>query len=92
MISLKEIMRNHNGWYLYIIRCADNSLYTGITTDVSRRVNEHNLKKGGNYTRTRTPVKLIYQESHPNRSSALKRENQIKKWSRAKKLAFIKER
>jgi predicted GIY-YIG superfamily endonuclease len=76
-------------WYLYIIHCSDNSLYTGVTTDVSRRVKEHNLKTGGIYTRTRTPVELIYQESHPNRSSALKRELQIKKWPRTKKLALI---
>lgn len=77
-------------WYVYIIQCADNSLYTGITTDVSRRVKTHNEKSGGSYTRIRTPVKLVYQESHPNRSSALRREAQIKKWSRAKKLARIK--
>jgi predicted GIY-YIG superfamily endonuclease len=76
-------------WHLYILRCSDHSLYTGITTDVSRRVKEHNLKSGGRYTRTRTPVKLVYQESHPDRSSALKREMEIKKWPQAKKLALI---
>ncbi|MBS3755726.1 MAG: GIY-YIG nuclease family protein [Desulfobacterales bacterium] len=65
-------------WHLYIIRCADNSLYTGITTDVSRRIEEHNLKTGCNYTRTRTPVELVYQESHRTQSSALKRELRIK--------------
>jgi putative endonuclease len=79
-------MRNHKHWYLYIIRCSDNSLYTGITTDVPRRVKEHNQKSGGSYTRTRTPVELVYQELHPTQSSALKRESQIKKWPRAKKL------
>jgi len=77
-------------WYVYIICCSDNSLYTGVTTDVSRRIKEHNQKSGANYTRTRTPVKLVYQESHPTRSSALKREVQIKKWSRAKKIDLIK--
>ncbi|MDP3041639.1 MAG: GIY-YIG nuclease family protein [Candidatus Omnitrophota bacterium] len=77
-------------WYVYIIRCSDNSLYTGVTTDVPRRVNAHNQKSGGSYTRIRTPVKLVYQESHPTQSSALKREAQIKNWSRAKKLALIK--
>jgi hypothetical protein len=51
--------------YLYIIRCPDNSLYTGITTDVSRRVKEHNQKTASSYTRARTPVKLVYQEPHP---------------------------
>lgn len=76
-------------WYLYIIRCADNSLYTGVTTDLYRRVEKHNQKAGGNYTRARTPVILVYQETHPTRSSALKREIQIKKLSRAKKLDLI---
>ena len=76
-------------WHLYIIRCSDNSLYTGITTDVSRRIQEHNMKTGCNYTRTRTPVELVYQESHPTRSSALKREIRIKQWPRAKKLELI---
>jgi putative endonuclease len=77
-------------WYVYIIYRSDNSLYTGVTTDVSRRVKAHNEKSGGSYTRIRTPVKLVYQEAQPDRSSALKREAQIKKWSRAKKLACIK--
>ena len=76
-------------WYVYILECADDSLYTGTTTDISRRVNEHNRSKGGNYTRTRMPVKLVYQEEHSNRSEALKREIQIKRWSKEKKLALI---
>ena len=76
-------------WYLYIIRCSDGSLYTGVTTDVSRRVTAHNQKSGGSYTRVRTPVTLVYQESHPAQSAALQREAQIKRWSRAKKLARI---
>jgi putative endonuclease len=58
----------------------------GASRDISRRVKEHNQKIASNYTRTRTPVKLVYQEPHPTKSSALKREAQIKKWSRAKKL------
>jgi len=77
-------------WHVYIIQCSDDSLYTGVTTDVSRRVKAHNEKSGGSYTRVRTPVKLVYQEPQPDQSSALKREAQIKKWSRAKKLARIK--
>ncbi|MDD5427620.1 MAG: GIY-YIG nuclease family protein [Candidatus Omnitrophica bacterium] len=77
-------------WYVYIIQCSDNSLYTGVTTDVSRRVKAHNEKSGGSYTRIRTPVKLVYQEPQPNQSAALKREAQIKRWSREKKLALIK--
>ena len=77
-------------WYIYIIQCSDNTLYTGTTTDVSRRIAEHNRSKGGSYTRIRMPVKLIYQEAYPNRSEALKREAQIKRWSKGKKLALVK--
>jgi putative endonuclease len=77
-------------WYVYIIRCSDNSLYTGVTTDVPLRVKVHNEKSGGSYTRVRTPVMLVYQESHPTQSAALQREAQIKRWSRAKKLSRIK--
>lgn len=84
-------MRNNKGWHIYIIRCSDNTFYTGITTDVPRRVQEHNQMKGGMYTRNRTPVELAYQEPHPSKSSALKREIQIKKWSRAKKVKLIKD-
>jgi len=64
-------------------------LYTGITTDVTKRVKRHNQKKASRYTRMRLPVTLIYQEPHPDKSTARKREIQIKNWSRAKKLALI---
>lgn len=79
-------------WFVYILRCADNSLYTGITTDVERRVNEHNSNniKAARYTRARRPVKLIYQENCQGRSDASQREHQIKKMSRQQKLALIK--
>ncbi len=76
-------------WYIYILRCADGLLYTGSTTDIPRRVKEHNHKKGGGCTRRRLPVKLVYKEDYPNRSEAQKREAQIKAWSRQKKLALI---
>lgn len=76
-------------WYVYIIRCSDGSLYTGATTDIQRRVKAHNQKSGGSYTRIRTPVTLVYQEPQPDRSAALQREAQIKRWPRAKKLARI---
>ena len=76
-------------WHVYIIQCSDSTLYTGTTTDIPRRVNEHKRSKGGNYTRIRMPVKLVYQENRPNRSEALKREAQIKRWSKQKKLALI---
>ena len=76
-------------WHVYIIQCRDKTLYTGTTTDIPCRVAEHNHRKGGNYTRTRVPAKLVYQESLPNRSEALKREIQIKRLPREKKLALI---
>jgi len=76
-------------WHVYIIQCADDTLYTGVSTDIPRRVMEHNNRKGGNYTRTRTPVKLVYQEPAHNHSEALKREAQIKRWTKSKKLVLI---
>ena len=77
-------------WYTYIVQCSDKSLYTGITTDLDRRVNEHNSSnKGSKYTRTRRPVKLVYNETHKDRSSSSKRESEIKKLSRTDKLKII---
>lgn len=76
-------------WYVYILKCADNTLYTGITTDISRRVKEHNRKKGGACTRARLPVKLTHKESYQTRTKALKREHQIKRWPKNKKIALI---
>jgi len=76
-------------WFLYMVRCSDGSLYTGITTDISRRIQEHNNKKGATYTRGRVPVGLIYQEKALNRSKALKREAQIKRLTRDEKLALV---
>jgi putative endonuclease len=76
-------------YYVYLLECADNTLYTGITTDVERRLEEHKSSKAANYTRAHKAVKILYTEEHPDRSSALKREAEIKKWSRAQKLTFI---
>lgn len=78
-------------WYVYILCCADDSLYTGITIDPQRRVSEHNLdnKKGAKYTRTRRPVELVYQESCDDRSHASQREAQLKKLNHQQKLALI---
>ena len=73
-------------WYVYIVRCADNTLYTGITTNLARRVREHNSKhNGAKYTKTKQPVALCYRESVPSRSLALKREWAIKKLSKQQK-------
>lgn len=82
---------NESLWYLYILKCSDDTLYTGITTDLQRRVEEHNSSpKGAKYTRIRRPVELIYFESHKDKSGATIREIEIKKLSRAKKLELIK--
>ena len=78
-------------YYVYILKCADDTLYTGITTQLARRVDEHNgSDKGAKYTRIRRPVILMYSEVYNDRSSASKREYQIKKnMSRVEKLALI---
>jgi putative endonuclease len=78
-------------WFIYILRCADGTLYTGITTDLSRRVQEHNSqKKGARYTRSRRPVTLVYSESADNRSEASKREYAIKQMPLAAKTVLIR--
>jgi putative endonuclease len=77
-------------WFLYILRCQDNSLYAGITTDVERRLKEHNQgPKGARYTRARRPVTLLISWPYPNRSVATKAEIQFKKFSRKKKQSYI---
>lgn len=78
-------------WGVYIARCADGTLYTGIARDVEKRIAEHNADKGNgaSYTRARRPVVLVYQESAADRSTASKREYQIKQLSRAEKLALV---
>jgi putative endonuclease len=77
-------------YHLYIIECDDQSLYTGITTDLKRRFEEHKNKKGGHYTSSKKVLKIVYTEEYPDRSSALKREAEIKGWNRNKKLELIK--
>ncbi len=75
---------------VYIVRCSDGTYYTGIATDVQRRIEEHNHSpKGARYTRTRRPVTLVYSEEHPDRSSASKREYAIKHMTRAEKQNLI---
>ncbi|TSC85643.1 MAG: putative endonuclease [Parcubacteria group bacterium Gr01-1014_8] len=77
-------------YWVYIIECKDSSIYTGITMDIRRRFKEHQKGLGGNYTRSRGVVRVLYSEKKRNRSSALKREFEIKQWSRKKKLSLIK--
>lgn len=76
-------------WFVYIVECSDRSLYTGITNDIARRVREHNSKKGGRYTRAHGTARLVWREVHPTRSSATKREAQIKDLTRPEKQALI---
>ncbi len=76
-------------YFVYILKCKDGSLYTGIATDVERRFKQHQNGKGGHYTSSRQVVAILYKEEHPDRSSALKREAQIKKLSRKEKLELI---
>ena len=79
-----------SAWQVYIVCCGDGTLYTGITTDLRRRLAEHNSEKGGaRYTRARRPVTLVFSEAAASRSSATQREWQIKKMSVAQKLALI---
>ena len=77
-------------FYLYILECADETLYTGITVDLKRRVNEHNSSKlASKYTRVRRPVKVVYSKKFKNRSLASKEESRIKKLSREEKQEII---
>lgn len=77
-------------YYVYIIRCSDNTLYTGYTNNLIKRIETHNLRKGAKYTRGRTPVELVYHEEFNDKSEALKREHAIKKLSKIQKLKLIK--
>ena len=78
-------------WWVYLVSCSDGSLYTGITTNVERRISEHNTsKKGAKYTRNKRPVRLVYSEVQSDRSTASKREYFIKKLSREEKIKLIK--
>jgi len=84
-------MAKEGSWYVYILECADNTLYTGVTTDLIRRVEEHNHSpKGAKYTRVRRPVALVHSETFNDRSSACVREAAIKKLSREEKQILLK--
>ena len=76
-------------WYLYILRCKDDSLYTGITTDVEKRLEAHRAGKGAKYTRGRGPLELVYKEECADHSDALKRDLEIKRLPREEKLKLI---
>ena len=85
----KNNKTNHQ-WYVYMVRCNDGTLYTGITTNLEERLSQHNSEKGGaKYTKSRQPVKLVYSEYVLSRSLAAKREYVIKKMSKTKKVGLI---
>ena len=76
-------------WYCYLARCGDGSLYVGVTTDLQRRMAEHNAGRGAKYTRSRRPVTLVWWERWATPSEALKREAEIRAWRKSRKEAFI---
>lgn len=77
-------------YFVYILKCKDGSLYTGITTDLARRLNEHKKGIGAKYTRGKKVGAIVYSERKKNRSTASKREAEIKSWTRTEKLALIR--
>lgn len=82
-------MMEQSPWFVYILRCSDGSLYTGITNCLERRLEKHNRGLASRYTRARLPVSLIYSEPQPDRSLASKREAEIKSWDRESKIEFL---
>ena len=77
------------GWHVYVLRCRDGTLYTGIAVDLRRRIDAHRRGAGAKYTRGRRPVTLVYRECQPDRSMALRREAALRRLGRAAKLALI---
>lgn len=77
-------------WFVYILLCSDNSLYTGSTNDLEKRFLNHKNGKGGRYTRSHIPLKIVYSEEFQSKSEALKREIEIKSWRRSKKIKDLR--
>jgi predicted GIY-YIG superfamily endonuclease len=89
-MGLAKTKKNAGGrWYLYVLQCVDNTLYTGITNDLGRRIQQHNNGTASRYTRSRLPVALTYQERCLNKSIALKKEYRMKCLSRKEKKEYI---
>lgn len=84
-----SVRGGHLSWHVYLVRCCNGALYTGITTDVARRVAQHNAGKGARYTRANGPVKLVYTEPAADHAAALRRERALKQLTRARKLELI---
>jgi putative endonuclease len=81
-----------HAWLVYVLRCRDGSLYTGITNDLPRRLASHSAGTGSAYVRARLPIRVVYREPQPDRSAALRREAAIKKLTRQDKLALVRSR
>lgn len=89
VLSCRKEVFMETQWYLYILRCKDGTLYTGITTQVEKRLEAHRAGRGAKYTRGRAPLELVYRETCGTHSDALKREHQIKSLSREEKQKLI---
>ena len=87
---ITDISMNTDVWYVYLLECSDGSLYCGVTPFLDSRIAKHNAGKGAKYTRSRLPVKLVYNERCQSKSEALKREIQIKKMKRSEKLKLVR--
>lgn len=85
-----SVTRVPASWFVYLLLCSDDSIYTGISTDPERRCREHNGGTGAAYTRSRVPVELLYHEAAASHSLALKRELEIKNWPRQRKLELAR--
>ena len=92
MPAIPESLPREKHWLVYVLRCADHSLYSGITLDMARRLSEHNQQPGraAAYTWSRRPVRLVYKEAHRDRAAASRREAEIKKMSKAAKEQLIR--
>ena len=89
VVALRSDSKSLSMAYLYILNCADDTLYIGWTTNLDRRLHQHNAGRASRYTRARLPVRLVYWEQHPDRSSAMRREVELKRLPRAEKLRLI---
>ena len=87
LLTLAELAKKkQRSWFVYILLCSDSTLYTGITNNINKRVEDHKKGIGAKYTKGRSPLSLIWQEKHPNKSSASKREYEIKSLTKKQKL------
>ena len=90
LITLAELAKSKNAkWFVYILKCSDNTFYTGITTNIKRRIHEHGTNKGAKYTKGRGPFLLVYQDKCKNRSEATQKETAIKKLTLIDKINLI---